>query len=1171
MERTNHPRRHPLALSLQLALLAAAIPLPSQAQQLIVTDGSTQNASGTYNGPATGVNPFALAAANPGSTIIGTNVTAKTTQNEGHGVLADLSGRVELSDSTVSTSGRDAYGVLADDSGSVRLQTVQITTTGQSAYGLAARGDGSFITGDDVTVSTRNGTPAVLASENGRIALANSTLSVATAPGAPNYGVLANKNGAVTLTNTNVTTGSLSGATGVGAFSAGQIDMTGGAINTPVGYAFHSDGADSRIAARDVAVHSGNLGAIATNGSQIALAGGSLDIDSGVALYATGSGSRIEADNTQVALEISGVGGLIGGGLSTAAPLGAFSSAAVFADKGGQITLGSGTLIKATDIRDNSMGIAAKGAGSRIDMDGAYIDMLAADSGSPHNAYAVLAIDGGTVHLRNGATVDYGEGNPFSSAALYSTGIGSLIKADDFAVNANEIGVDVESGGNVELGEGKVTVKSLDSDTAEGLNVQGTGSKVSTVGTTIDVQQNNHRAIGVTVSYGAEAHFGQGTTIRSNGIGIDSVAHLVTAPEVRRISLDNVHVEAAVGIVTQAHTALDIRDSVIEGLEQALYVDAAYGGGDQIMMSGGRLASETTEAIRVMHGLDDTVLTTISLDGVAVESAAGKLVSSYAPTDLTVRRTALSGIVNGDSRDLQFRLSDQASLTGRILWNEEDGTQYMRLHQGWDAIIDSTSRWTLTGDSDVHSLQSTGTVAFAAPATGNFKTLTVHGNYEGGGVLALNTALGDDSSQTDRLVVHGNTAGSTSLMVNNVGGAGAATTNGIQVVQVDGTSDGTFQLDGRAVAGSYEYLLHKGGLSDPNDGDWYLRSAATAPGPDPVPDPDPTPGPTPDPSDGGPGPAPSPAPVYRPETVAYLANQAAAVGMFQHSMHDRMGEPNFAGDNDSAAGWVRVGRNQVDGRSGLGQLDAETDTSVVQIGGELARGDRGRWHVGVMGGSGQAQSHAGSNVTGYQSKGKVKGYNLGVYGTWFANAGEPAGVYVDGWLQYGRYDHRVMGDYLRDETYDADTWAASLEAGYAFALSEGGNVNLYLEPQVQAIYTDYSADDHVEANGTKVREDQAGGLTTRLGVRFYGHSADATGNRMQPFVTVNWWHESDQNAMAFDGNALKLDLPRDRQEVKAGIQARLGGGWTGWGQLGVQRGADDYRDVNGQIGINYRW
>ena len=46
-------------------------------------------------------------------------------------------------------------------------------------------------------------------------------------------------------------------------------------------------------------------------------------------------------------------------------------------------------------------------------------------------------------------------------------------------------------------------------------------------------------------------------------------------------------------------------------------------------------------------------------------------------------------------------------------------------------------------------------------------------------------------------------------------------------------------------------------------------------------------------------------------------------------------------------------------------------------------------------------------------------------GTWFADAGEPTGVYVDGWLQYGRYDHRVMGDYLRDETYDASTWAAS--------------------------------------------------------------------------------------------------------------------------------------------------
>ena len=454
-------------------------------------------------------------------------------------------------------------------------------------------------------------------------------------------------------------------------------------------------------------------------------------------------------------------------------------------------------------------------------------------------------------------------------------------------------------------------------------------------------------------------------------------------------------------------------------------------------------------------------------------------------------------------------------------------------------------------------------------------------------MLSVNTVLGDDTSATDKLVVTGTTSGDTALKVNNVGGAGATTANGIQVVQVDGASDGTFALGGRAWpvrtntslprAASRRLPMATGTCVRRRS----CRRRSTQPRRsgsrpvDPVAPVDPTPvAPIPAPV-APPAPSPAFAPLYRPEPAAYLANQAASVGMFEHSMHDRMGEPNLGkrgDDGRTSAGWVRVVRNQMDGRTGEDQLATGTDTSVLQIGGEIARwNDDSRFHLGLMGGTGRANSLVMSDLVDHRAKGKVIGYNLGVYGSWFANAKDTTGLYLDGWLQYGRYDNSVQGDYLAEERYDSHTLAASIEAGYAVRLNEGGKSDFYIEPQAQAIFTDYSASLHVEANGTVIDEVEAGGWTSRLGVRFYGHAAGSNANIVQPFVTLNWWRDSDRNVMSFNDTSLALELPRDRYEAKLGVQAQLGGGWTGWGNLGLAYGAGDYHDVTVQLGLNYRW
>ncbi|MER9295923.1 autotransporter outer membrane beta-barrel domain-containing protein [Mesorhizobium sp. M0621] len=130
-----------------------------------------------------------------------------------------------------------------------------------------------------------------------------------------------------------------------------------------------------------------------------------------------------------------------------------------------------------------------------------------------------------------------------------------------------------------------------------------------------------------------------------------------------------------------------------------------------------------------------------------------------------------------------------------------------------------------------------GRIDLTNGSTGATDRLTISGNYTGlGGLLLIQTELGDDSSASDRLVLSGGTAsGSTGISVVNLGGAGAATTqDGIMVVQaVNGANSGasTFALDAPVAAGAFEYYLFKGGVSAGSEENWYLRSTLNTPAP----------------------------------------------------------------------------------------------------------------------------------------------------------------------------------------------------------------------------------------------------------------------------------------------------------------------------------------------------
>ena len=612
--------------------------------------------------------------------------------------------------------------------------------------------------------------------------------------------------------------------------------------------------------------------------------------------------------------------------------------------------------------------------------------------------------------------------------------------------------------------------------------------------------------------------------------------------------------------VIGATTGLDITRNTSGG-------DVA--GGGSVLIDASRVEGVAGHAILVRE-TGEAVVSDITLrNGAALVAGNGVLleVRDAATVAFNVESSTLTGnIVNGAAATTNVNLSNNASITG-VFDNVTSAT------------LAGGARWQLAGDSDVGALtlNSGGTVALGDGTA--FNTLTVSGDYVGaGGTLLFNTVLGDDASASDKLIVGGSTSGQTNVAVNNVGGAGAQTVNGIQLIQVGGASNGVFTLAGRAVGGQYEYFLHQGTTAAPTEGNWYLRSALpvvtdpcvadpTLPGCTPVVVP-----PDPDPCLANPAlpQCQPPIPVLRPEPGAYLANQAAATQMFGMRLSDRTG--GTARGLSERGAWARVSRNQADYGVIADQLSVNGDTSVLQVGTDLLSwGADSRGQFGVMLGGGRANNTVTSRETGYSAKGKVEGQAVGVYASWLQDPAQTTGLYVDAWAQYTQFKNTVQGDALAKERYDSDATTASVEAGYSFKVVDSASTAMFLEPQLQLSYTDFSADRHVESNGTVIDGSDAGGLTSRVGVRLFGHANSDIGNRVQPFVTVSWIHGADDNSLRFDGDRLEGGLPKDRYEAKAGASLQLGQRWTAWGDMGLQKGQGGYRDVAGQIGLRASW
>ncbi|MDX8513970.1 autotransporter outer membrane beta-barrel domain-containing protein [Mesorhizobium sp. VK23E] len=380
-------------------------------------------------------------------------------------------------------------------------------------------------------------------------------------------------------------------------------------------------------------------------------------------------------------------------------------------------------------------------------------------------------------------------------------------------------------------------------------------------------------------------------------------------------------------------------------------------------------------------------------------------------------------------------------------------------------------------DQTIASLSNAGTVELSgAPGT----ALTVTGDYVGnGGLLAFNTALGNDASVTDRLVVNGSTAGTGSVKVTNVGGLGAPTTEGIKIIDIAGASNGALSLLGdymiqgqqAVVGGAYAYTLQK---NDTN-GDWYLKSSLANPPPPPPP-------------------ATPPAPLYQPGVPLYESYAQVLLGLNElPTLQQRIGNRYRDGSDATAHPgtayaqldggplqtpiWARIeGRHATMQPSTTSGSTYQADQFNVQTGidGLALENDKGRLIVGLTAQYGTVTA----DVASFLGNGKIRadGYSTGATLTWYGDNG----VYVDGQAQATWYNSNLTSALTGTMTHGNDGfgYAFGIEGGRRFGVGDGFS----LTPQAQLVYSAVNFDTFFDRFGAQVSLGSGDSLSGRVGL-----------------------------------------------------------------------------------------
>ena len=496
----------------------------------------------------------------------------------------------------------------------------------------------------------------------------------------------------------------------------------------------------------------------------------------------------------------------------------------------------------------------------------------------------------------------------------------------------------------------------------------------------------------------------------------------------------------------------------------------------------------------------------------------------------TSNRTEFSGTFNGNGGFTKIG-SGTILLTGDS--NEYNGINTVAAGElsvngilgGQSMTIQNNA--TLSGNGSIGGQVTSQTGGIISPDGPTMGTLTLLGDYTGqvGSKLILQSTLNGDNSATDVLHINGDTNGTTTVEVENINGHGATTSNGIQVINVQGMSNTNFLLNQAFIpVNSYEYRLVKNGINN-NDGNWYLRST------------------------------------YRPGIANYVSTLSANIesgALLISDIHQRIGNP-YIPDANQKRTWGRLIGNHIK-KFGHDQFDYHQTSKGFQVGGDIwtiNSKDNTQHQVGITGqyinGSLDTFDTKRSTVGLSTKTGEIDSdiYGLGAYYTLL----HKNNAYVDIVGQINRVENKLSDVYGYKNHLNGWQYALSLEIGKSFPITK----TLSIEPQAQLTYihTNYQS---TQDNLSKINADNVHSLTARIGAQI-NKQFTIKSHDMTSYLLANLKHEfANENTIKLDSLAndhsdqISEKYGKNSYEFGIGVQSKLTNQAYIYGDIRHQRG-----------------
>ncbi len=1025
--------------------------------------------------------------------------------------------KLELSNQTLQATGNDRYGLLVQNGGQASATDVIVLNDGNNGYGVFSTLASSAIEMTRGSVQTTgDGGYGVVASLTGTLKLDGTRVETS---GKTAYGAYASSAGIINSQNADYITHGDS-AYGVYSRAAGSlIDITGGSVTTSGTKAYGlvaGSGGSLTADGVNVVTHGDQSFGVFANlaGTEVTLAGGAVTT-SGTNAYglAAISGGKLNASGVQVATSGQDAHGLYVGGSGTMTASDAHVSTSGRNAHGGYAS-GEGSVL---NVDNSTFVVTGTGANGLLADPKSTLNASNSEIEVTGNGSGVAASGSGTVLSLSDSRINIGQDGGYAALSNYSA-----------TTNLKNVNI-ITDADNAALAPGY----------SGNINAENVSILARSGGYGIEVQDGG-------------TFKGNNVTIEKSGTdsqGFNAAINMLNLyyPDPRNtLSLSdsdiNVSGENATGILSQYQTTL-------ADIKLANTAITATGGTAVNVLTGTSMHIDADNSL-----LSGSMLLKTGYD-TAEGSTAGSVVLNGSNHSLFVGDVDIDRSQTADS---------QINLSGSSVWTGASS--------GLNTLtLSDNSQWNIMDNSSVDALTASNSVINVAHNTANFTVLTVNGNYTAdNATLVMNAALGGDTSATDRLHVLGDVNGNTDVVVNNAGGSGAQTIQGLQLIQVDGATNGEFRQKGRIVAGAYDYNLVKGA----DQHGWYLVSDKNGSETDPV-----NTDPVTAPGEGTGGdiiapPAEQHNMIVRPEAASYSANIAAANTLFATSMDDRPGVTQYTdanGRQQHTRLWLRNSGGHNHQKDSSGQLKTDTSRYAIQLGGDVATGTlhgTDSLRLGAMAGYGNAQSKSRSAVSGYQSRGQVHGYNLGIYGTWQQNAAARSGAFIDSTLSYSWFDNSIKGEDIGEESYKSKGILASLAGGYSAevaTLSE--STGFWLRPQAMLNWQGVKGDDLTEGNGTRVRGTGENNLQSHVGVRASLRSALDQGRSVEPYVEASWVHNTRALGTSMNGVTIHQAGTRNAGELKLGVDATLNANVNLWGGVAQQLSSHSYSDTSAIAGV----